>query len=434
MSDELNPRTTTTATETEQQGPDDREPTPERQSELEAAYEANVAAGKAPYEGVEIRTRGELQWVRRERGWKSGRADAVGANLSEANLRVGNVAWTDYITAILVSADLSEERRVGANLSGAYLVGANLSGTDLRFVTLSQAELSLANLSGADLLGADLSDASLKDANLGRADLRLANLSGASLGSTNLSGADLVKANLSGADLRAARMDVATDLRDARLDTHTFLADVVWNGVPVTRLNWQDVAVLGDETLAREPRYMADYPLAARWNKDKTTRLRDYANAVLAYRQVATVLRSQGLNEHADRYAYRAQLMQRVVQRRRHQYLRYIGSLLLDLLAGYGYRPGRAILLYLAIIVWFANFYVWASNGFITFGMPPSHVLPLTWYEALILSVSSFHGRGFQPFQNLNDPVAALAGMQAVFGLVIEVSFIATFTQRFFGK
>ena len=34
----------------------DSEPTPERQAELRAAYEANVAAGKAPYEGVELRT------------------------------------------------------------------------------------------------------------------------------------------------------------------------------------------------------------------------------------------------------------------------------------------------------------------------------------------------------------------------------------------
>jgi hypothetical protein len=51
----------------------------------------------------------------------------------------------------------------------------------------------------------------------------------------------------------------------------------------------------------------------------------------------------------------------------------------------------------------------------------------------LILSVSSFHGRGFfQPVQSLGDPVAALAAIEAVVGLVIEISFIATFTQRFF--
>jgi hypothetical protein len=50
MSEETKPSTATTTTETEQEGPGDREPTPERQAELRAAYEANVAAGKAPYE------------------------------------------------------------------------------------------------------------------------------------------------------------------------------------------------------------------------------------------------------------------------------------------------------------------------------------------------------------------------------------------------
>jgi hypothetical protein len=197
---------------------------------------------------------------------------------------------------------------------------------------------------------------------------------------------------------------------------------------PLAQVAWETLPVVGDETVA----HLRRYPDGRK--KPVPARRKEYEAAVRAYRLLAVTLRSQGLNEHADRYAYRAQLMQRVIQRRRHQYLRYIGSLLLDLLAGYGYRPGRAILLYLAVIVWFANFYVGASNGVITLGLPPSGVQPLAWYEALILSVSSFHGRGFQPFQNLNDPVAALAGLQAVFGLVIEVSFIATFTQRFFGK
>jgi hypothetical protein len=65
----------------------------------------------------------------------------------------------------------------------------------------------------------------------------------------------------------------------------------------------------------------------------------------------------------------------------------------------------------------------------------PSKLAQLPWYEALILSVSSFHGRGFfQPLQSLGDPVAALASIEAVIGLLIEISFIATFTQCYFGN
>jgi hypothetical protein len=44
------------------------------------------------------------------------------------------------------------------------------------------------------------------------------------------------------------------------------------------------------------------------------------------------------------------------------------------------------------------------------------------------------HGRGFfQPVQSLGNPVAILAAAEAIIGLLIEISFIATFTQRFFG-
>ena len=59
----------------------------------------------------------------------------------------------------------------------------------------------------------------------------------------------------------------------------------------------------------------------------------------------------------------------------------------------------------------------------------------LRWDEALVLSVSSFHGRGFFS-QNitLGDTYARLATAEAVIGLFIEISFIATFTQRFLSR
>jgi hypothetical protein len=54
---------------------------------------------------------------------------------------------------------------------------------------------------------------------------------------------------------------------------------------------------------------------------------------------------------------------------------------------------------------------------------------------ALVFSVTSFHGRGFFPGGiQLDDPITVLAASEAVVGLVIEVSLIAAFTQRFFGK
>jgi hypothetical protein len=40
----------------------------------------------------------------------------------------------------------------------------------------------------------------------------------------------------------------------------------------------------------------------------------------------------------------------------------------------------------------------------------------------------------FQPVQSLGDPVAILASAEAIVGLLIEISFIATYTDRFFGS
>jgi hypothetical protein len=318
--------------------PDDSGPTPERQAELRAAYEANMAAGKAPYTDVRISTRGELRWVMEERRW-SGATSLSGAYEH-------------------------------ANLSRAAFSGANLSGTSLQYANLSGAAFNYATLSKVDLSGADLS----------RVVFFGANLSGAYLISANLSGADLGGANLSGAILRIARMDATTKLLDVHLNDDTFVADVVWNGVPLTRLNWEDVSVLGEERAAWQPKDGDGK------RKGKARRLREFADAVLASRQVATVLRSQGLNEHADRFAYRAQLLQRQVLRRQRHYLRWLGSLFLWGIAGYGYRPLRSVLSYLLVV---------AAFGALYFTLGGVHGQALSWNEALVVSLTAFHGRGF---------------------------------------
>jgi hypothetical protein len=60
---------------------------------------------------------------------------------------------------------------------------------------------------------------------------------------------------------------------------------------------------------------------------------------------------------------------------------------------------------------------------------------PQEWYEAMALSLSSFHGRGFFPARiGLSDPlaiVAAVAAVAAVIGLRSEVVLIATFSKAF---
>jgi len=236
------------------------------------------------------------------------------------------------------------------------------------------------------------------------------------------------------------------------------LADVVWNGAPLARVAWEALPVLGDEVQARQPRTEDGT------NKGAGLRLSQYQAAVRGYRLLAVALRSQGLNEQADRYGYRAQLMQRVVLRRQavlrqmgkrrrlgrrlRKLAAYGGSGLLDLIAGYGYRPLRSFVTYVATIAFFALCYWCVTNqvplthGLFTqsmtwLGMQPPAPSPahLQGYEAVVVSMASFHGRGFfLPAQTPGDKVAILAAIEAAIGLLLEITFIATFTQRFFAR
>jgi hypothetical protein len=67
------------------------------------------------------------------------------------------------------------------------------------------------------------------------------------------------------------------------------------------------------------------------------------------------------------------------------------------------------------------------------FGSADAITSPLA---AFVFSVTSFHGRGFFPGEGLalDDPITVLAALEAIVGLFIEISFIATFTQRFFAR
>jgi len=392
----------------DEERPDDSEPTPERQAELLAAHESNVKMGKPPYDGVTIRTQGELSWVMRERG-----------STGEANSLDGRVP-ANLSGAFPNQANLSGAFLVRANLSGAYLSHANLSGAVLNQANLSGAGLMEADLSGAVLEAADLSGAVLWRANLERADLFHATLSGADLSGATLSGADLSRANLSDANLRTTRMNASTNLTDARLDARTLLADIFWNGVPMTRLNWDEVATLGDELVAKERTLRPD-DWRGPGNKDKATRLRDFQDAVMTYRQVATLLRSQGLNEPADRFTSRAQVLQQQVLWRQRRFGAYLFSRLLDALTGYGYRLERILFAYVAVVCGFAAL---SLAGVALSGHTVGEQEAQT---ALVASLQTFHGHDFG---NIFAPRGAVAFIEALCGLVIESTFIAMLVQR----
>jgi hypothetical protein len=334
-------------------------------------------------------------------------------------------------------------RNVGTKLKirqGLDLRGAVLSGVDLRRLPLTQLrgglsseewrasteegrEAGAIHLEGANLSRADLVEAELRSAHLEGANLSHVRLDGASLRGAHLGATD---PNSPPTDLRYAYFDRASTLDNVveagRKPGYFCLADIRWGEVNLSVVDWQLVTMLGDELVARKR-------LAAPGQrKSKAQRVSEFATAVRAYRQLAAQLRNQGLNEAADRFAYRAQVLQRQVLRRQgiRKVLTFYGSLLLDLMSGYGYKPLRSFAAYLLVVIGFATVYL-------AIGSSGVHVL--SWNEALIVSLTAFHGRGFfaTAFQP-GDPQAAVAAGEAVLGLLIEITFIATFTQRFFSR
>ncbi len=382
-------------------------PSLERQAELRAASAANIQAGSAPYSSVRIRTRGEVEWIMAEHGWSGQEAEYTvkyeliphGKTVERANL---SGAW-------LAEIDLSGMRLRRADLRGANLVRANLSEIDLVDADLSGADLGYSNLSGANLIWADLTGAHLREANLRNARLAFA----------TLHGAGFARCDLRGAALQHARMDSGTLLGDVRLDAHTRLRDIAWNGASLTQIDWTQAPPLGDEEQERFVRAEHGSQTAIlpfRWEA-----------AARTYQQLAVVLRDQGASDPAARFAYRAQALQRRVLRQQRHYLRAAGSWLLDLSSGYGYKPMRSFITYLLVIGLFAIvYYLFGDN------VSPA----LSPVDALIFSVTSFHGRGFAPGEvvTLHNPLTILAAGEAVLGLLIEITFIATFTQRFFAR
>jgi len=289
----------------------------------------------------------------------------------------------------------------------------------------------------AHLEGANLSRAFLEDAYFILAHLEEANLSGVHLEGTYLIDAHLQKANLTGAHLERAilsrtHLEYAT-LRGAYFDGSTLLekitlgeakgssvsvADIHWGDANLTLVNWLQMQMLGDEHEARQKKCNGKA-------KGKGTRLEEYERATRANRQLAVALQTQGLNEDATHFAYRAQVLQQKVLWQQRNIGKWLFSLLLALLAGYGYRMGRLLIAYLLVVSFCAAVY---------FVLGMYYTPHLTIIQALLESITAFHGRVFLELFTSDTPQIWVTAFEAVAGLLIEGIFIAMLTQRFFGK
>ncbi|MHB8597801.1 MAG: pentapeptide repeat-containing protein [Ktedonobacteraceae bacterium] len=387
-------------------------------------------------------------------------ADLSEIKLENANFRQAHLEKADLFDAHIEHASLREAHLEDANLSLAHLESADLSlahleGADLRKTHFNNANLFKAHLENTNLMSSYLQNAELglvhlEGANLSEAHLEGANLSLAHLEGKHIPSIDLKRINqwiknfpdvLEPADLRRAFFDAATNLQSVILGNEKFgfasIADIRWGNVNLAVVDWTSVKELGDERIAHQK------TTSVRTPKLKSFQLDDYHAAVRANRQLAVLMQAQGLNEDATHFAYRAHVLQREVLRRQaflrqagqrqlglrqrlRKFLAFIFSLILYLLAGYGYRTWRSLVAYICLISVFGVTY---------FSLGTSTNSKLSLNEAIIVSITAFHGRGF--FFNQftpGAPQATVAAIESIIGLLMEIIFIATFTQRYFGK
>lgn len=452
----------------------------ERQDQLarRLAVRPDIAASVYPFKGVKL-TRADVEWLlanhdggrgpvdwsdpaQRDRdgldlrGAHLGAVDLSGLPLARMYGGLARNQWEwetitldqrEAAAAELEHADLRQAHLEGAHLGRAHLQRADLreadlEHADLRAARLEGAWLSRARLDGAVLTRAHLHGAYVREASLGQADLTEAHLEGASLRDADLvgsappaggDGGDSGDSDAEPADIRGAYLDDSTNLKgtrfgDRRLDRYVPVADVRWGAVNLAMVDWSSFPMLGDEHWARH-----------RTSPEDGRRVPgEFDTAVRANRQLAVALQAQGLTEVAAHFAYRAQVLRRDLLRlqltrpgetaadRLRTLAAYLVSCALFALAGYGYRPARSLVAYVAVLTGFAAVY-YAIGGVVH--------SPLSLVGAAVFSVTSFHGRGFFPGGvALDSPLTVLAALEAFAGLVIEVTLIATLTQRLFGR
>lgn len=384
--------------------------------------------------------------LRRIEGFKT---SFFGASLRDVDLSGSRIERADFTRAVLSDSDLRGASMDGAKLESAELVRCHLRGVRLREAVLQGACLDDANLSetrldATNMTGTRLRRTNFSDAVLDRAQcpgaqftqsiMLRASLKSANLNEANLKGANLTKADLTAAAVGRAVLDGFTRLREVQLNG-AYLADVDWGDANLAVVHWNELESLGEEDASTATNIRGS-------TKDpESADIQMLESAVRAYRQLATALQERGIDEPAYRFAYRAHCLQRRLYWRRGQRGLYLISWLLNQLAGYGYAWWRTAVLYAATVAGFTLIYFSQSSKLEFSALSPTTGKPTAvrgWgalWGAFILSVTSFHGRGFFPGTLPPNNVAAVAAaLEAVVGFVLEVSFIATFTRRFFGR
>src|SRR6266852_4606667 len=272
----------------------------------------DVTRGIYPFKGMKL-SRADIEWLLTT--YENGRFPQVGSD-EQQNRRGLDLRGADLRYADLHALPLAHMR---GSLTYEEWDKATTEQRAAAAVLLTGADLSEAHLEKADLSEAHLEEGYLGGAYLQEADLSRAHLEGAYLNEAHLEDTSLYKAHLEGARLSRTHIkepQLKKAVESGEQHIGPSLADAQWGNVNLAVVQWSEMDMLGDEYEARQT-------TRAGKRKNSATRLEEYEAAVRANRQLSVALRAQGLDEEAARFAYRAQLLQRIVLRRQSKYGQY---------------------------------------------------------------------------------------------------------------
>lgn len=368
------------------------------------------------------------------------------ANLTNASFENVEVEDMEAIRADFTKAKLRDSSFIRTHLEFAIFEDSHLENVRIRTEIVEPAEkvhLVGSRFNGAQLKGSIFCDVILSDCSFAEADL-----SGATFVDARFAGSvlpaeqiELIKPWISQEDLGNVRRGAI--LTNAQLDHGTrmircvftergsagaYLESVRWNGARLGEANWESLAPLGNEFAARNPS-QGYTPLY--W-VDSIGQGFEFANAEAANMQVANVLRDSLRFREAQYFEYRAQLCQRALLRKRlrQNAFKWVWSWVAWATTGYGYKLWRITATYLFSLVFFA--FIYWRQGVHSSGAGGSSLQAL--WESFLISLSAIHGRTvFEPL-GAWSAAAWTAGVESVWGIVIEALFVAMLIQRLFRR